>query len=700
MENDFETIQKHIREEEEIKKQKRLKLFRIILDKTKNFVLFLAMLVIIFLIAKIAGATEYEMVILDGSIPLYNSYYKIKTGSNGSICVALNGYSIYYKHAQADDFTKKTFTSISNVCDISDNAQYIVSRGHQTLTSTKYLSYSVDGGSVWLTRDVYDTSTFGLSDVDISDNGTYSRATKVKYGVYSGNYLTSWSNYNKNANNHYSYTSKCIDNGTCIETADYSAYGTNLTAVSGLWLGSGTSYSKILGNTNVRYADISRNGQYMCAIGLNSTGGNDNKIYFSIDGLTISNDYFTNNNFYQQCAVSDKGYMYLFDDTNSNYNVVKLDLNNPEKTPIEILKSPNDKKIISFAISEFPQGDLYYFGEENGFLYKYLDPAEDLQINFSDTGIELIFDDKPRVDNISYSFNTSTTTIQWSSDDILTNYSDKLEWPYSNALFLNTDNPYYDDLESINAEVRLLGTAKGLGIKLYKYDDPSNELSKQLKFSEFDNTKVYGYCADYTGKLDCHDEITLNGLFYPNSKYFQQNTNFYNKYILELYDLNTMELNEKSLILIYKVNNSTYATILAKIEEDTENRIIENEESSKWYNRLFIHVQTLGQIFPISIFVKINELWQMSATANLPTKLDALDIVDEEGNVKIELNGNWIGDTKNYEITLWGTDIFYQNEQWKNGFLFFREMSKYATWMLFILSIYFWARKVYKEFDE
>jgi len=699
MENDFETIQKHIREEEEIKKQKRLKFFRLLLDKTKNFILFLAMLTIIFLIAKIAKAYEPEIVILDGSIPLIQNYYKVKLSSNGSICVALNGYNIYYKTYSENTFRKKTFTSTSNVCDTSNNTQYLVSRGHQSLTSTKYLSYSNDAGISWSSRDVYDTSTFGLFDVDISDNGTYSRATKAKYGVYSGNYLTSWSNYNKNANNHHSYTSKCIDNGTCIETADYSAYGTNLTAVSGLWLGSGTSYSKILGNTNVRYADISRNGQYMCAIGLNSTGGNDNKIYYSIDGLTISNDYFTNNNFYQQCAVDNEGTMYLWEDSNNNYNITTLNLNDPAEPAKELIKSPNNKQIITFAISELIFKKLIYFGEANGYLYKF-EITDEEEIKFYKENTSFIFDDKPRVDNISYSFNTSTTTIPYSTDDILTNYNDKLEWPYSNALFLNTDNPYYNDLQSINAEINFLGTPRSIAIKLYKYDDPNNELSKQLKFSELDETKVYGYCADYTGKLDCHDEITLNELFYPNSKYFQQNTNFYNKYILELYDLNTMELNEKSLILIYKVNNSTYATILAKIEEDTENRIIENEESSKWYNRLFIHVQTLGQIFPISIFVKINELWQMSATANLPTKLDALDIVDEEGNVKIELNGNWIGDTENYEITLWGTDIFYQNEQWKNGFLFFREMSKYATWVLFILSIYFWARKVYKEFDE
>lgn len=316
-------------------------------------------------------------IILTGEIEQPYNYYNISVNA-GDYCVSLGNDGTYYKVFDQTSFLYNS--GQSSFCSLSMGGQYLINGGNANT-----FKFSNNYGISWTPYDIYDNSSFSVDAVNISKSGQYVSASKNAYFSKSNDYGANFSSYDWNITDSVfcqNSTIKFNDNGVGIRTCDYSPWGTNTSYSSGIHMFNGSNWSKIIGGYNFRSASLSDNGNYFCAIALDSTGGNANRIYWSTDFPSISENYIINENYYKNCFVNNYGIMYLWNDT-ENGNVVKVDLTTQTITE-KFAKI--DYPITAFG---YIHDNMFIVGEAGGYLWERSStpatptvPAESGKFNF------------------------------------------------------------------------------------------------------------------------------------------------------------------------------------------------------------------------------------------------------------------------------------------------------------------------------
>ncbi len=111
-------------------------------------------------------------------------------------------------------------------------------------------------------------------------------------------------------------------------------------------------------------------------------------------------------------------------------------------------------------------------------------------------------------------------------------------------------------------------------------------------------------------------------------------------------------------------------------------------------NGIKVMVNQLDGVFPFNLPIKIKQCWDDSETKLLPSELDKINILDESGNVKVNLPSEW---AENSSITIWGSDVWNATNESNEFFTFARYLSKYLIWGIFILIFYLWGKSLIEK---
>lgn len=107
-----------------------------------------------------------------------------------------------------------------------------------------------------------------------------------------------------------------------------------------------------------------------------------------------------------------------------------------------------------------------------------------------------------------------------------------------------------------------------------------------------------------------------------------------------------------------------------------------------------ILIGMLDGVFPFNLPIKIKQCWDNSETKLLPSELNKINILDESGNVKINIPTEW---AESGSITIWGSDVWNATDESNEFFVFIRNLSKYLIWGIFILIFYLWGKSLIEK---
>lgn len=107
-----------------------------------------------------------------------------------------------------------------------------------------------------------------------------------------------------------------------------------------------------------------------------------------------------------------------------------------------------------------------------------------------------------------------------------------------------------------------------------------------------------------------------------------------------------------------------------------------------------ILIRMLDGVFPFNLPIKIKQCWENSETKLLPSELNKINILDESGNVKINMPSEW---AESGSITIWGNDVWNATNESNEFFVFIRNLSRYLIWGIFISIIYLWGKSLIEK---
>jgi len=103
----------------------------------------------------------------------------------------------------------------------------------------------------------------------------------------------------------------------------------------------------------------------------------------------------------------------------------------------------------------------------------------------------------------------------------------------------------------------------------------------------------------------------------------------------------------------------------------------------------------MSNVFPFNFPIKIYMSWQNAKNEKLPNQLQWLNMIDQKGNVVVNMPMELIAQEEDYEITFWGPDVFYFNETLENAFIGIKYLSIAFFWFLFIVGIWIMGEDIY-----
>ncbi|MDD4111124.1 MAG: hypothetical protein PHS54_06255, partial [Clostridia bacterium] len=364
-----------------------------------------------FFVSSASASLVSEPIIFSGSTPTSVDNSIINVSELGDIIIcqySTSPTSLYWFKNGETTWNSTSTGGYTNNCDISNDADFISWRnGFRIFRRTN------DGGLTWTDADVYDAGNIDIDSLSVSNNGQNFLTTKVRYLMASmdnGNSFfyrwNTWYTYNIRYPVNYA-----TDNGFYISGS--SEWYTGQSGLGSLqYTTDFNSYIPIKTNVDIYQMDISDNEKYGCAI-----DGFSGNIYFTNNYTSWDSGYITNTNGYSRCKVDNIGNMFLYADTNSNYNVVKMDLENIETTPVAIITSENNKVIESFDIVDVNYS--YIYCEDAGLCY-YADEVADVSVIPPDTVFPVSWsvqvDNQPIISN--YTGDIFLPNIATSTSDI------------------------------------------------------------------------------------------------------------------------------------------------------------------------------------------------------------------------------------------------------------------------------------------
>jgi hypothetical protein len=105
----------------------------------------------------------------------------------------------------------------------------------------------------------------------------------------------------------------------------------------------------------------------------------------------------------------------------------------------------------------------------------------------------------------------------------------------------------------------------------------------------------------------------------------------------------------------------------------------------------------MKNLFPLNIYLNIRTAWINSETELLATAFTAFTIIDESGNISVDLPSEWVA-SGTPAIQLWGPQIFEEHSSLAALFAGFRGLSTYIMWLAFIFTLWKLGEKALDEF--
>jgi len=120
--------------------------------------------------------------------------------------------------------------------------------------------------------------------------------------------------------------------------------------------------------------------------------------------------------------------------------------------------------------------------------------------------------------------------------------------------------------------------------------------------------------------------------------------------------------------------------------------------ADKMSNFLTYSKLALGVVFPFNIPIQFYSSWQDSGQSGVyPNALSYFDIVDNNGDIKIDLPAEMNGTGASQSVIVFGSSIFTNVPALSAFFAGIKALSTYLLWALFIFYIYSLADSIYQE---